>query len=413
MGRYSFEGKNVLVTGASGGLRSALAAKLAVAALLWPGYVDRRLKGLRDKVVRSTPVRQRRLRLMQVESAIACNLRCVMCPWTEIRSRVEYGGLMRQETWDALRPHLTDVTTIDFTGGGEPLLQPRLAEWITDAKSAGCHTGILTNGLLLTKEKAAHLIEAGLDWVCVSMDGATVEVYEKIRQGSDFERVCQNLAGISELRKGRVPKTMINFVLMPMNFHQVEEIVRLAARLEVDQVNFKQCEVVRGEHGKGFGLFASEESRETRRRERDVARACTVARKLGVETTAFPFTPTELPVCAQDPRDSIFVRYDGTAAPCINLAVGGPTSFFGQDVIMPQVHYGLVTDIDLAELWETEQCRKYRQRFQERVSAYEKTFRGALISGSLPGSDRLKAAAIAAMPKALEGCRVCHYLYDV
>lgn len=387
--------------------------RLAVAALLWPAYVERLLKPVRDKVVRSTSLKPRRLRLLQVESAIACNLRCVMCPWTEIRSRVEHRGLMTQEIWDAIRPHLKEVATVDFTGGGEPLLQPKLAEWIADAKSAGCQTGILSNGLLLTAETAKRLIAAGLDWVCVSMDGATEEVYEQIRCGSDFHQVCRNLSAIAELRVGRVPKTMINFVLMPMNVHQVDEMIRLAARLGVDQVNFKQCEVVRGEHGKGFGLFASEESRETRRREKEVARACSLARKLGVETTAFPFTPTELPVCGQDPRDSLFIRYDGTAAPCINLAIGGPTSFFGADVTMPQVHYGRVTEMDLNDLWETEPCRMYRNRFQERVHAYERVFRGSLISGSMPSADRLKASATEAMPEALEGCRVCHYLYDV
>jgi len=336
-----------------------------------------------------------------------------MCPWTEIRSRVEHRGLMTQETWNSIKPHLPQVTTIDFTGGGEPLLQPKLAEWMADAKSAGCQTGILTNGLLLTKEIAGKLIAAGLDWVCVSMDGATADVYEEIRQGSDFERVCRNLAGIAELRIGRVPKTMINFVLMPMNFHQVDEMVKLAARLGVDQVNFKQCEVVRGEHGKGFGLFASEETRETRRLEKDVARARSQARKLGVATTAFPFTPSELPVCGQDPRDSVFVRYDGVAAPCINLAIGGPTTFFGVEMTMPQVHYGRVTETDLTELWETDPCRLYRERFQERVRAYERTFRGALISGSPPSTDRLKSSAIEAMPEALEGCQICHYLYDI
>ncbi|MCA1959248.1 MAG: SDR family NAD(P)-dependent oxidoreductase [Desulfomonile sp.] len=387
--------------------------RLAVAALIWPAFVERRLKALRDKVVKTTSLKQRRWRLMQVESAIACNLRCVMCPWTEIRSRVEHRGLMTQEIWNAIKPHLPEVTTVDFTGGGEPLLQPRLAEWIADAKAAGCQTGILTNGLLLTREVAAKLIAAGLDWICVSMDGATKEVYEKIRQGSDFERVCDNLAAVAELRRGRVPMTMINFVLMPMNFHQVEEIVTLAAKLGVDQVNFKQCEVVRGEHGKGFGLFASEESKETRRREKNVARACSLAKKLGVATTAFSFTPTELPVCGQDPRDSVFIRYDGTAGPCINLAVGGTTRFFGEEVTMPQVHYGRVTETELTELWETEPCRRYRERFQERVQAYEKVYRGSLITGSLPSADRLKASAIAAMPEALEGCRVCHYLYDI
>ena len=206
--------------------------------------------------------KKRRWRLLQVESALACNLRCVMCPWREIAQNVENHGLMSQEIWESIRPHLSEIKSIDFTGGGEPLLQPKLPEWIAEAHAAGCETGFLSNGLLLKKEKLQQILNAGVDWICVSMDGADAQMYEKIRIGSNFERVCENVANIAEMRTGKVPKTMINFVLMDLNFHQVEDIVRLASRLGVDQLNFKQCEVIRGESGKGHGLFGARGNKE-------------------------------------------------------------------------------------------------------------------------------------------------------
>jgi wyosine [tRNA(Phe)-imidazoG37] synthetase (radical SAM superfamily) len=88
-----------------------------------------------------------------------------MCPWKEISKRAKNHGLMSQEIWDAIRPYLPEVKSVDFTGGGEPLLQPKLAEWIKDAHAAGCETGILTNGLLLHKKKAKQIIDAGVDWI--------------------------------------------------------------------------------------------------------------------------------------------------------------------------------------------------------------------------------------------------------
>lgn len=386
---------------------------LSVAAILWPKLVDRWLSGIRDKVVQRKSLKERPWRLLQVESAIACNLNCVMCPWTEIRKMAENRGIMSQQTWEAIRPHLPQVKVIDFTGGGEPLLQPNLIDWVAEAKSAGCETLILTNGLLLTKRIAQELINAGLDWLCVSMDGATADLYEQIRKGSDFETVCENLRRIAELRIGPAPRTMINFVLMHLNFHQVEEIIRLAARLGVDQVNFKQCDVVRGEHGKGLGLFQNKECKDVRRLEKDLSKALGLAKKLGIQTTSFPFTPIERPVCVQDPRDSMFVRYDGKVGPCINLAIGGPTTFLGRDVTMPTVHYGSILEQELPDLWTTEACNAYRDRFSERVKAYERVFADSLMGGSLQSQYRLVHKAIEAMPEALEGCRVCHYLYDL
>ncbi len=359
------------------------------------------------------PVGDRPWRLLQVESSFACNLRCVMCPWPEYARKAENRGLMSPEIWNALRPHLKQVRSVDFTGGGEPLLQPQLVEWVAEAHGAGCETGLLSNGLLLLEAKSRDLMEAGIDWICISMDGAERQLYEQVRIGSNFERVCTNVSQLARLRRGALPKLMINFVMMHTNVHQVEEIVRLAARLGVDQVNFKQCDVIRADRGKGLGLFESEENRSIRKLARRVAAAQKLARKLGIHTTSTPFTPEEQAVCDQDPRDSMFIRYDGMVAPCINLAVGGPTTFLGQDVHFPQVHYGNVVQHNLQELWATESCRHYRERFQRRVQSLDENILEGLIGQA--SFDRLKylQQAQEKMPAPPAGCEVCHYLYDL
>ncbi len=352
-------------------------------------------------------------RLLQVESALACNLKCVMCPWKDFRAQAGHSGIMQPEVWEAIRPHLSDVVSVDFTGGGEPLLQPRLIEWITDANRAGCETGVLTNALLMTKEKSRELIAAGLDWICFSIDGATKEVYEAIRIGSNFDKVCENVANFSHMRSGHKPKMMINFVMMSHNFHQVEDIVRVAAKLGVDQVNFKHCEVIRGEHGKGHGLFGKEETKEIRKWKKELDNALRLAKKLNILTTASPFTPMEKPVCDQDPRDSIFISYEGDVAPCINLIKGGLTTFLSEEIVMESVCYGRLPEIDLGDLMENETCKFFRERFSERFSAYEEVFMRALISDSSSGASNLMRNAIKAMPEAPEGCKACHYLCGI
>jgi MoaA/NifB/PqqE/SkfB family radical SAM enzyme len=356
---------------------------------------------------------KRRWRLLQVESTISCNLNCVMCPWREIAKNAENQGIMSQDIWQAIRPYLAETHAVDFTGGGEPLLQPRLVEWLGEAHAAGCETGILTNGLLLNEKKAQHLIDAGLNWICFSMDGATAEIYEEIRIGSNFEKVCQNIATIAKLRVDKVPKTMINFVLMPMNFHQVEEIVELAHRLGVDQVNFKQCDVIRGERGKGYGLFAVEKTNEIQRLEKALSKAHRLAKKRNIKTTAFSFVPEEQPVCEQDPRNSMFILHDGAVGPCINLAIGGSTTFLGKDTVMPKIHYGRLPHQDLPDLWQTPACRFYRERFETRVRVYDAVVAKSPIGSSWSKFRETLQAAREAMPEAAEGCKVCHYLYDI
>jgi MoaA/NifB/PqqE/SkfB family radical SAM enzyme len=288
-----------------------------------------------------------------------------------------------------------------------------LSEWIEEAHDAGCETGFLSNGLLLTKERLQPILKAGVDWICISMDGADAQIYEKIRIGSNFERVRANAANIAAMRTGKVPKIMINFVLMDLNFHQIEDIVQLASQLGVDQLNFKQCEVIRGERGKGHGLFGVEETKEIRRLKKSLEKARRLAKKLNIVTTAFAFTPEERSVCEQDPRDSLFIRYDGLAAPCINLAIGGPTTFLGKEVHIPNVHYGRLPDSDLMELWQTQTCKFYRHQFEQRVKKHDEAIVAGMLNTS--GSNRLKAfqEAKQAMPEPPRGCNVCHYLYDI
>ena len=358
-------------------------------------------------------VKEKRWRLLQVESAISCNLHCIMCPWKKIRSDLDNSGLLSEKTWEAIRPYLPDIRSIDFSGGGEPLLQPLLLDWIIEAKRADCEVGFLTNGVLLQEDLAKQFILAGVDWICISIDGATADVYQQIRLGSTFDLVCENIGNAVKIRGNNTPKIMINVVLLPMNIHQIEDVVRLAAHLGVDQINFKHCDVSRGEHGKNLGLFASEKNNEIRRLEKELSKARKLAQKLKINTTAFAFTPDEQSVCDQDPRHSLYIRYDGAVAPCINLAFGGQTAFLGQQVTMPTIHFGCLPDNDLMDLWEGKACTLYRKRFQKRVEALDNALLNSLIGVSGANHQKILKAAKKMMPLAPDGCNMCHYLYNI
>ena len=390
---------------------------MAIAAIAWPKIVDRKLERLRSRTLAHAsamkPKEHRRWRLIQIESALACNLRCIMCPWKGVRVELNGTPCMAPEIWEAVKPSLNDIQSVDFTGGGEPLLQKNLFDWIKDAKLAGCEAGFLSNGLLLTRERAEKVINLGQDWIAFSIDGATKEVYEEIRQGSDFDTVCENISYLAGLRMNDRPKIMLNFVMMTVNVHQLEEIIKLAAKLGVNQVNFKQCDVIRGDNGKCYGLYAPEETKEVKLLQKSLSRAESLARKLNIDTTAFSFTPEEQSVCDQDPRNSLFISYNGSVSPCINLAIGGATSFLGDDVEMPTISYGSLPSQSLEDLRETETCGIYRKRFQQRVVIHNAVLQRSDFGHSMIKLQEAFDKAIEAMPDPPNGCEICHYLYGV
>jgi len=364
--------------------------------------------------MRPPPVKpQKTWRLWQVETSFACNLSCIMCPWTGERRHLKHQGHMQQTVWDALVPNLSQVTSVDFSGGGEPLLQPFLLDWIRNARDQGCETGFLTNGLNLSKDICQALCDVSLTWIGFSIDGADKATYEHIRKGSDFNRVCNNIRTITRMSAKSAPRTLINFVIMPHNRHQMDAIIDLACDLKIGQVNFKQCDVIRGDHGKGLGLFSAQETQETSRLKKALKAAMRRGRKKGIETEAFSFCPEEMPVCTQDPRTSLFIRYDGTVSPCINLAVGGSSTFLGQPVDLPQVTFGRLPDKSLEEIWQGEICRAFCRQLEQRVAAHDMTLARADLGHDLYRLRQAFQKAIDAMPEAPEGCRTCHYLYDV
>jgi hypothetical protein len=72
--------------------------------LIKPKYLKQRTKPIKGGSLEEKSVKTRPWRLFQVESAIACNLKCVMCPWREIAKKAEDRGIMIPAVWQAIRP---------------------------------------------------------------------------------------------------------------------------------------------------------------------------------------------------------------------------------------------------------------------------------------------------------------------
>ena len=178
-------------------------------------------------------------RELQVEVTGACNLACRMCL---VRYRAKLGrreGAMCFHTFKALVDELPELERITLQGLGEPLLAPDLFQMLDYAARRGVRMGFNTNGTLLTRERSRRLVELGLDWLHVSLDGATRESYEAIRDGSDFERVRGNVIGLVEAMRelgAERPALSLVFVAMRRNVHELPELVRLAADWGVPRV---------------------------------------------------------------------------------------------------------------------------------------------------------------------------------
>jgi radical SAM protein with 4Fe4S-binding SPASM domain len=109
--------------------------------------------------------------------------------------------------------------------GGEPLCREDLFELVAAARSLGVTAALATNGTLIDETVAGRIKQSGIARVSVSLDGATAEVHNKLRQlEGSFERA---LEGIGHLREKDVP-FQINITLTKHNAHQLEDVYELA-----------------------------------------------------------------------------------------------------------------------------------------------------------------------------------------
>jgi radical SAM protein with 4Fe4S-binding SPASM domain len=182
---------------------------------------------------------------LDIEATTACNLKCDMCPRTEM---VKQHTMWKVEAVDYnLYTRLIDegaakgLCAIKYNFVGEPTLNPRLVDMIRYAKNAGVADVMFnTNGTLLDEKLSRRLIEAGLDKLFFSFDSPYREHYNAIRIGADYDKVLANIKRFMEIRKemnSHSPFTRISMVLMQDNHKEWEDFVELFSPI-VDAVGY-------------------------------------------------------------------------------------------------------------------------------------------------------------------------------
>lgn len=151
-----------------------------------------------------------------------CNMGCIMCnQWQN-----EKTGEMTTKEWiDVISQlHSAGIKSIVF-GGGEPLLFKELDKVVAHGHSLGIRMGITTSGYTLTERRLHELLDAGVTYFSISIDGVG-ESYEKIRNRK-WENVLRAAKLLATAKKQRNLEAGIGFVLMKQtlnNYRQVEEL---------------------------------------------------------------------------------------------------------------------------------------------------------------------------------------------
>jgi radical SAM protein with 4Fe4S-binding SPASM domain len=114
---------------------------------------------------------------------------------------------------------------------GESLFHGKIGELIRYGRGKGVAMGLSTNATYLDHRKAKLLLENGLDFLVISMDGASPDTYARIRVGGDFATTVKNVRDFFELKK-QIPNDLtvvVQMIVTDANRQEIEPFAKLWA----------------------------------------------------------------------------------------------------------------------------------------------------------------------------------------
>jgi MoaA/NifB/PqqE/SkfB family radical SAM enzyme len=177
-----------------------------------------------------------------IDPSNMCRLACPGCVHSTHSEQLKvfdwHNGTLSPDRFAALLriygPYLVGVY---FCNYGEPLLNLGTPELIRTAKGYLTWTALSTS-LSVQRFDADAYVGSGLDFMILSIDGATQPVYERFRRNGDLGLVLDNVRALVAARRRLRRKTPVicwKFLAFEHNAHEIPQAARLARSLGVDQ----------------------------------------------------------------------------------------------------------------------------------------------------------------------------------
>jgi len=183
--------------------------------------------------------------MLQVEVTSHCNIDCIQCARVydpRYDRKTGHMGMLSMDTFRKLEPMLPYISLCYLWGNGEAMLHPEFLDMVETLKKHKVVVTFNTHGMFLKNGNEKRLVDAGVEGVTISIDGATPETYNKIRVGSSFDLIRENVKGLTEYKKNvgkNQPVLSSNYVVMSNNVHELAEMVRFAAETGIENVHFE------------------------------------------------------------------------------------------------------------------------------------------------------------------------------
>ena len=190
---------------------------------------------------------------VEIDPSNVCNHSCNFCLSAHIHFEESRGletfnrATMSKDMLISLCQEMIDmkVRAINWTGGGEPTINPALKDAIEFiGENSDIKMGMFTNGTFLKRFDLCGALADYFAWVRFSVDAGTPETYNRVRrvQGdADWDTMMANLNTLVATKKSRNSKLRIGvgFVVTPDTAGEILDFARTFSTIDVDYCQFK------------------------------------------------------------------------------------------------------------------------------------------------------------------------------
>lgn len=182
--------------------------------------------------------------ILMIEPTNICNLKCPLCPSGTGQLKRDK-GYMNLATFEKVINEVSPYTfMLIMWNQGEPFLNKDFIQMCKIAKSKKMLLLVSTNANVLPNAK--EIVEAGIDRLIVSADGASQDTYNMYRRNGVLQIVIDNVESIIKAKKAAKtssPKVIWQFIVMKHNEHEIEEIKDITHKIGVDKLQLKTVQI--------------------------------------------------------------------------------------------------------------------------------------------------------------------------
>jgi len=181
-----------------------------------------------------------KLKRVVMEVFGGCNYTCQMCPQSDPGRGKNFTRKMPLKDFEKILDEIIPkygTPQINLEGSGEPTMAKDLPKYIEAVKKRNLKCFMYCNGARLNGQFMKDVVDAGIDFIRISVIGYNRELYKKWMNVDNFELIKSNIIALKKYVKESGASTEVSTYHLITDNSKVKEEVELYKNNVIDVVN--------------------------------------------------------------------------------------------------------------------------------------------------------------------------------